>query len=209
MENTGASSIFISDRALLFLFLSSALPAEIVVAHCFKPHWGIKSVRLIQPLILSDFLNSFLPSSGHGTTVEWRSSYLVLSIYEKDFKIEPSSYCYLSGFGPTTMSASSTCWWITCRAASCSATYVAVGASATAPGSSIPLRSCVPSSTYTPKKSSTATWSLRTSCWTVKDTSAWLTSASLRSSLTGERSNISNYTLVVCLFTLGCDLTWT
>ena len=98
---------------------------------------------------------------------------------------------YFPGFGPTMMSASFTCWWTTCQAVSCLATYAAVGASATTLASSIPLRLYAPSSTSTPKKSSTVTWSLRTSCWTVKDTFAWLTLASLRSSLTGDRNNIS------------------
>lgn len=98
---------------------------------------------------------------------------------------------YFSGFGPTMMSASFTCWWTTCQVVSCLATYAAVGASATILASSIPLRLYAPLSTSTPKKLSTATWSLRISCWTVKDTSAWLTSALLRSSLTGDRNNIN------------------
>lgn len=78
------------------------------------------------------------------TTVDWRSySVFTLSRLCVLFCFIFVS-CYSSGFGPTTMSASSTCWWTTYRAVSFSATYAAAGASAMPPASSIPLRLYAP-----------------------------------------------------------------
>ena len=80
MENTGASSIFISDRALLFLFLWSALTAGVVVTYCSEPHWGIKDTA-------SDFLNSTDSTLALVTT----NGHVGQLWIEEDFSLRPTN----------------------------------------------------------------------------------------------------------------------
>lgn len=89
------------------------------------------------------------------------------------------------GFGHTTTSASSTCWWNTSPAASCSAICETGAGSITARASSTRRRSCAPSSTCTPRRSFTETWNPRIYCWTVKGTSSSQTLALLKNWATG------------------------
>ena len=81
MENIAASSIFINDSALLFLFLWSALPAEIVVAQCSKPHWGIKEPEtdtashfIWFPQLVRQYFNTFTFRWTHWTTADWKAT---------------------------------------------------------------------------------------------------------------------------------------